>query len=165
MYFLQLQTPASFASSIQELIIALQRTDDPHNLQNLRLHLDRLSAIDPNPEAEPPTWEELEECMQSLHAVVSGLQGFAKVGSPEMLSSCAVFVQHIEPESDMQLLQRRSHRITAIVNYLMNIFSKIAERVPWLIAGIFSTKGYKTLWWFSSRKSGITHENVHFIPK
>jgi RING finger/CCCH-type zinc finger protein len=74
----KLQTPASFASSIQELIIALQRTDDPHNLQSLRPHLDRLSAIDPNPDADPPTWEELEECMTSLHVVVSGLQAFAK---------------------------------------------------------------------------------------
>lgn len=74
----KLQTPASFASSIQELIIALQRTDDPHNLQNLRHHLDKLSLIDPNTEAVGPEWSDLEECMDSLLVVVSGLQLFAK---------------------------------------------------------------------------------------
>lgn len=74
----KLQTPASFASSIQELIIALQRTDDPHDLQSLRSHLDKLSLIDPSPEAEAPTWENLEESMESLLIVVEGLQTYAK---------------------------------------------------------------------------------------
>ena len=76
---MQLQTPASFASSIQELIIALQRTGDPHDLQNLRSHLDKLSLIDPSPESPAPSWMELEECMTSLLTVVEGLQAFAKV--------------------------------------------------------------------------------------
>lgn len=75
----QLQTPASFASSIQELIIALQRTSDPHNLQGLRSHLDKLSLIDPNPEVDMSSWEQLDEAMQSLLTVVTGLQSYAKV--------------------------------------------------------------------------------------
>ena len=74
-----MQTPGSFASSIQELIIALQRTNDPHDLQSLRQHLDKLSAIDPSPEAVLNSWEQLEECMQSLSTVVAGLQAFSKV--------------------------------------------------------------------------------------
>lgn len=62
------------------MIIALQRTDDPHDLQSLRSHLDKLSLIDPSPEAEAPTWENLEESMESLLIVVEGLQTYARVG-------------------------------------------------------------------------------------
>ena len=46
---LQLQTPASFAASIQELTIALQRSGDPGSLSKLTTHLDHLAAIDPSP--------------------------------------------------------------------------------------------------------------------
>uniref|UniRef100_A0A7M5V5F6 RING-type E3 ubiquitin transferase n=1 Tax=Clytia hemisphaerica TaxID=252671 RepID=A0A7M5V5F6_9CNID len=74
----KLQTPASFASSIQELVIALQRTNDPHNLQSLRQHLDKLSAIDPSPDAVLDSWEQLEECMESLSVAVTGLQSYSK---------------------------------------------------------------------------------------
>lgn len=49
LFFLQLQTPASFAQSVQELTIALQRTGDPANLNRLRPHLDLLANIDPSP--------------------------------------------------------------------------------------------------------------------
>lgn len=45
----KLQTPQSFAQSVQELVIALQRTGDPGNLSNLRPHLELLAAIDPTP--------------------------------------------------------------------------------------------------------------------
>lgn len=45
----KLQTPQSFAQSVQELVIALQRTGDPGNLSVLRLHLELLAAIDPSP--------------------------------------------------------------------------------------------------------------------
>uniref|UniRef100_A0A674GP43 RING-type E3 ubiquitin transferase n=1 Tax=Taeniopygia guttata TaxID=59729 RepID=A0A674GP43_TAEGU len=38
----KLQTPASFAQSVQELTIALQRTGDPANLNRLRPHLELL---------------------------------------------------------------------------------------------------------------------------
>lgn len=58
--FLQLQTPASFAQSVQELTIALQRTGDPANLNRLRPHLDLLANIDPSPGkkggSEPLWW-------------------------------------------------------------------------------------------------------------
>lgn len=74
----KLQTPASFASSIQELIIALQRTGDPHNLESLRIHFDKLASIDPSPESPAPTWPDLKDIMNSLLLVVEGLQAFAK---------------------------------------------------------------------------------------
>lgn len=45
----KLQTPQSFAQSVQELVIALQRTGDPGKLSELRPHLKLLAAIDPNP--------------------------------------------------------------------------------------------------------------------
>ena len=48
-YFLQLQTPQSFGQSVNELVIALQRTGDPCNLQSLRSRLDFLASIDPSP--------------------------------------------------------------------------------------------------------------------
>lgn len=47
--FFQLQTPESFASSIQELTIALQRSSDPAQLGRLREHFELLSGIDGSP--------------------------------------------------------------------------------------------------------------------
>lgn len=44
----KLQTPQSFLQSIQELLIALQRTGDPGKLACLRPQLDLLSSLDPN---------------------------------------------------------------------------------------------------------------------
>ena len=41
----KLQTPQSFVQSVQELVIALQRTGDPGHLTALRPHLDHLAAI------------------------------------------------------------------------------------------------------------------------
>lgn len=48
-FYLQLQTPQSFSQSVQELVIALQRTGDPGNLSVLRPHLELLAGIDPSP--------------------------------------------------------------------------------------------------------------------
>lgn len=45
----KLQTPQSFAQSVQELVIALQRTPDPGQLSSLRPQLELLAAIDPSP--------------------------------------------------------------------------------------------------------------------
>jgi RING finger/CCCH-type zinc finger protein len=42
----KLQTPQSFVQSVQELVIALQRTGDPGKLASLRPHLDLLSGLD-----------------------------------------------------------------------------------------------------------------------
>lgn len=47
--FLQLQSPASFSQSIQELIIALQRSGDPGNLCQMREQFELLSQIDASP--------------------------------------------------------------------------------------------------------------------
>uniref|UniRef100_A0A674DUK0 RING-type E3 ubiquitin transferase n=1 Tax=Salmo trutta TaxID=8032 RepID=A0A674DUK0_SALTR len=72
----KLQTPASFAQSVQELTIALQRTGDPANLNQLRPHLELLANIDPSPDAPPPTWEQLEKGLVAVKTVVHGLVDF-----------------------------------------------------------------------------------------
>ncbi|KAJ8737953.1 hypothetical protein PYW08_000548 [Mythimna loreyi] len=69
----KLQTPQSFAQSVQELFIALQRTGDPAQLIVMSLHLDRLANIDASPDAKNPTWQQLAEVMTSLKEVVAGL--------------------------------------------------------------------------------------------
>uniref|UniRef100_A0AAY4BFS4 RING-type E3 ubiquitin transferase n=1 Tax=Denticeps clupeoides TaxID=299321 RepID=A0AAY4BFS4_9TELE len=80
----KLQSPESFAKSVQELTIVLQRTGDPANLNSLRLHLELLANIDHNPDAAPPSWEELESVMLAVKVVVHGLvefiQNFSKKG-------------------------------------------------------------------------------------
>lgn len=45
----KLQSPSSFNQSIQELVIALQRTGDPANLSPLKQYFERLADIDPSP--------------------------------------------------------------------------------------------------------------------
>ncbi|KAF7222620.1 roquin-1 isoform X3 [Nothobranchius furzeri] len=72
----KLQTPASFAQSVQELTIALQRTGDPANLNRLRPHLELLANIDPSPDAPPPTWDQLEKGLVAVKTVVHGLVDF-----------------------------------------------------------------------------------------
>ncbi|XP_031433069.1 roquin-2 isoform X2 [Clupea harengus] len=72
----KLQSPESFAKSVQELTIVLQRTGDPANLNSLRLHLELLANIDHNTDAAPPTWEELQSVMLAVKVVVHGLVEF-----------------------------------------------------------------------------------------
>ncbi|KAK9392511.1 roquin-2 [Crotalus adamanteus] len=72
----KLQSPESFAKSVQELTIVLQRTGDPANLNRLRLHLEFLANIDPNPDAASPTWEQLENALVAVKTVVHGLVDF-----------------------------------------------------------------------------------------
>ncbi|XP_042334230.1 roquin-2 isoform X1 [Sceloporus undulatus] len=72
----KLQSPESFAKSVQELTIVLQRTNDPANLNRLRPHLELLANIDPNPDAASPTWEQLENAMVAVKTVVHGLVDF-----------------------------------------------------------------------------------------
>ncbi|KAJ7405984.1 Roquin-2 [Willisornis vidua] len=72
----KLQSPESFAKSVQELTIVLQRTGDPANLNRLRPHLELLANIDPNPDAASPTWEQLENAMVAVKTVVHGLVDF-----------------------------------------------------------------------------------------
>ncbi|XP_029473575.1 roquin-1 isoform X2 [Rhinatrema bivittatum] len=83
----KLQTPASFAQSVQELTIALQRTGDPANLNRLRPHLELLANIDPSPDAPPPTWEQLDNGLVAVKTVVHGLvdyiQNHSKKGTDQ----------------------------------------------------------------------------------
>nr|XP_020461642.1 roquin-2-like [Monopterus albus] len=72
----KLQSPESFAKSVQELTIVLQRTGDPANLTSLRQHLELLANIDHNPDALAPSWEELEHVMLAVKLVVHGLVEF-----------------------------------------------------------------------------------------
>ncbi|XP_029469667.1 roquin-2 isoform X2 [Rhinatrema bivittatum] len=72
----KLQSPESFAKSVQELTIVLQRTGDPANLNRLRPHLELLANIDPNPDAASPTWEQLANAMVAVKTVVHGLVDF-----------------------------------------------------------------------------------------
>lgn len=72
----KLQTPQSFGQSVQELIIALQRTGDPHNLSNLRPSLELLAAVDPSPDAALPTWSECDGALEAARMAVRGLIDF-----------------------------------------------------------------------------------------
>uniref|UniRef100_A0AAR2ISB6 RING-type E3 ubiquitin transferase n=1 Tax=Pygocentrus nattereri TaxID=42514 RepID=A0AAR2ISB6_PYGNA len=72
----KLQSPESFAKSVQELTIVLQRTGDPANLNSLRVPLELLAGIDHNPDAAAPSWEELESVMLAVKVVVHGLVEF-----------------------------------------------------------------------------------------
>ena len=72
----KLQTPQSFGQSVQELVIALQRTGDPHNLSNLRPSLELLAAVDPSPDAALPTWTECDAALEAARMAVRGLIDF-----------------------------------------------------------------------------------------
>lgn len=73
------QSPQSFGQSVQELMIALQRTGDPANLSALRGHLKNLAAIDPSSEAAViPTWKECADAVEAVKHVVNGLVEFVQ---------------------------------------------------------------------------------------
>uniref|UniRef100_A0A182PUX1 RING-type E3 ubiquitin transferase n=1 Tax=Anopheles epiroticus TaxID=199890 RepID=A0A182PUX1_9DIPT len=74
----KLQTPQSFVQSVQELIIALQRTGDPANLSGLRVQLKHLAAIDWNSENHVPSWAECAAALQAVKRVVAGLVDFVQ---------------------------------------------------------------------------------------
>ncbi|KAJ8401975.1 hypothetical protein AAFF_G00375560 [Aldrovandia affinis] len=78
----KLQSPESFAKSVQELTIVLQRTGDPANLNSLRPHLELLANIDHNPDAASPSWEQVEQVMLAVkvvvHSLVDFIQNFSK---------------------------------------------------------------------------------------
>uniref|UniRef100_A0A1B6ECM0 RING-type E3 ubiquitin transferase n=1 Tax=Clastoptera arizonana TaxID=38151 RepID=A0A1B6ECM0_9HEMI len=75
----KLQTPQSFAQSVQELVIALQRTGDPGNLSVLRPHLELLAGIDPSPESTGCSWNEVWRGVEAARVVVAGLVEFIRV--------------------------------------------------------------------------------------
>ncbi|XP_052843761.1 roquin-1 isoform X2 [Drosophila gunungcola] len=70
----KLQTPSSFAQSVQELVIALQRTSDPAKLASLHHHLKYLANIDPCAEVAP--WSDLAEALDAVRHSVVGLVNF-----------------------------------------------------------------------------------------
>ncbi|XP_012542094.1 roquin-2 isoform X2 [Monomorium pharaonis] len=74
----KLQTPQSFSQSVQELVIALQRTPDPGQLSSLRSHLELLAAIDPSPETEPPSLAECRAALEAVRIVVTALVDFVR---------------------------------------------------------------------------------------
>lgn len=74
----KLQTPQSFAQSVQELVIALQRTNDPANLAGLRTYLNKLTNIDPTAENNSPTWQEVATVLEAIKLVVNGLVDFVQ---------------------------------------------------------------------------------------
>ncbi|XP_050424791.1 roquin-1 [Adelges cooleyi] len=74
----KLQSPQSFSQSVQELIIALQRTGDPAKLSSLRPDFELLAAVDPNPSLEWCTWEKLYSVLESARVVVAGLTDFVR---------------------------------------------------------------------------------------
>jgi len=75
----KLQTPQSFAQSVQELVIALQRTNDPGNLSVLRPPLELLAAIDTSPECSACGWAEVWNAVEAARQVVAGLVEFIRV--------------------------------------------------------------------------------------
>ncbi|XP_041370748.1 roquin-1-like [Gigantopelta aegis] len=72
----KLQTPQSFNQSVSELMIALERTGDPCNLQRLRPHLEFLASVDPSPDMPAPSWENLDAVMKAVKTVVRDLFDF-----------------------------------------------------------------------------------------
>lgn len=71
------QNPSSFALSVHELVLALQRTGDPANLSRLRNHMDNLANIDSSSESSIiPTWVECSNALDSVKQVVNGLIDF-----------------------------------------------------------------------------------------
>uniref|UniRef100_A0A069DZL4 RING-type E3 ubiquitin transferase n=1 Tax=Panstrongylus megistus TaxID=65343 RepID=A0A069DZL4_9HEMI len=86
----KLQSPQSFAQSVQELVIALQRTSDPGSLSSLRPHLELLAAIDPNPEVVAYSMVEVAQGVEACRVVVAGLVEFMRVhGNNKGGSGCA----------------------------------------------------------------------------
>uniref|UniRef100_A0A336MTQ1 RING-type E3 ubiquitin transferase n=1 Tax=Culicoides sonorensis TaxID=179676 RepID=A0A336MTQ1_CULSO len=74
----KLQTPQSFEQSVQELVIALQRTGDPANLSGLRTQLKHLAGIDPVSESTIPTLKECATTLDAVRHVVQGLVEFVQ---------------------------------------------------------------------------------------
>lgn len=80
----KLQSPASFNQSIQELVIALQRTQDPAGLSMMKEHFERLAKIDPNANGDEsdtatyPSHEELAVILESCKLVTFRLMDFCK---------------------------------------------------------------------------------------
>lgn len=84
------QSPQSFGQSVQELMIALQRTGDPANLSALRVHLKNLAEIDASSDSNlTPTWKECSDAVSAVKDVVNGLVEFVQNhGSRKTQDAC-----------------------------------------------------------------------------
>eukprot|EP00096_Caligus_rogercresseyi_P011686 TRINITY_DN468_c0_g1_i5.p1 TRINITY_DN468_c0_g1~~TRINITY_DN468_c0_g1_i5.p1 ORF type:complete len:1005 (+),score=300.74 TRINITY_DN468_c0_g1_i5:505-3519(+) len=72
----KLQTPELFSQSVQELVIALQKTGDPGKLTELRPSLDFLAGIDPAQDTFLLSFDTLSTALVSVNKVLSGLVAF-----------------------------------------------------------------------------------------
>lgn len=73
------QSPQSFGQSVQELMIALQRTGDPANLSSLREDLNNLASIDSSPDSSVlPSLKECSEALVGVKHVVNGMVDFVQ---------------------------------------------------------------------------------------
>lgn len=73
------QSPTAFAQSVDELMLALQRTGDPGSLAKLRNDLENLSKIDPSMDLNVnTTWSECAEAFRAVREVVCGLVEFVQ---------------------------------------------------------------------------------------
>uniref|UniRef100_A0A0B6ZTG1 RING-type E3 ubiquitin transferase n=1 Tax=Arion vulgaris TaxID=1028688 RepID=A0A0B6ZTG1_9EUPU len=82
------QSPQSFAQSVTELMLTLQRSADNVGLLNLQPQLEFLSSIDPSPDCPAPSWENLEAVMRSLNTVMTSFVEF--LSNPEHRSRIEV---------------------------------------------------------------------------
>ncbi|XP_038046230.1 uncharacterized protein LOC119720576 isoform X2 [Patiria miniata] len=172
----KLQTPASFASSIQELTIALQRSADPGQLTKLIPYLDQLAAIDPNPDAGIPSWSDLEDAMVAVKTVVTGLVEFVQNHNMNKktleqqtqnikykTSMCRDITQKrgcprgnnctfAHSEEELERYRAKSRRMLSALNRQMSSQNKASEgpRAPKLIA-----KGVN--------EDGLTSEDRHHL--
>lgn len=88
----KLQTPESFSQSVQELVLALQRTSDPAQLSSLQPCLKYLADIDPNAEQSVPTWQQVGQACCAVKKVVTGLADFVQHhGSRKLQVSLSVW--------------------------------------------------------------------------
>ncbi|KAG1664756.1 Roquin-2 [Nymphon striatum] len=88
----KLQTPQSFAQSVQELVIALQRTGDPGHLQCLQSHFELLADIDIASEEMNATWKDTEQDLSAVKLVVNGMVNFIKShGNRKIHDHCQTF--------------------------------------------------------------------------
>lgn len=97
----KLQTPQSFAQSVQELVIALQRTGDPANLTGLRWHLKHLATIDSTAENSVAEWQEVASALDAVKFVVMGLVDFVQHYGNRKLQEPSVSIHNVKYKISM----------------------------------------------------------------
>lgn len=97
----KLQTPQSFAQSVQELVIALQRTGDPANLTGLRWHLKHLATIDSTADNTVTEWQEVVSALNAVKFVVMGLVDFVQHYGNRKLQEPSVSIHNVKYKISM----------------------------------------------------------------